>query len=176
MIIGMRIPRNFFVSSGIGESDITIHAGSFHLALKEAGIEMCNIMQYSSILPAQATEVVKPEYITHGAVLESIAAVAHCEKGEVATAGIIYGWLFDKVTGEKFGGLVCEYSGPKSEKEAKLQLRASLHELYFNGFSDKYNLRDDCLIVRTIISNKEYGTALVVLGFVDYFIPEVIEG
>ena len=37
--IGNRVPQDYFETKGVGESDITIHAGSYHLALKEAGIE-----------------------------------------------------------------------------------------------------------------------------------------
>lgn len=173
MVIGMRVPRSYFVTKGKGESDITIHAGSYHLALKEAGIEMCNIMQYSSILPAIAMEVCRPPKLVHGSVVETISAVAHADKGENATAGIIYGWLYDKDTNQKYGGLVCEYNGPKIEKEAKIQLRASLHELYFNGYSEQYFLRDEELITESLIPEKEYGTALVAICFIDYFIPKV---
>jgi hypothetical protein len=31
---GNRIPVNYFITSGKGESDIAVHAGSYHLALK----------------------------------------------------------------------------------------------------------------------------------------------
>mgnify|MGYP001582426642 FL=1 len=77
LLIGNRVPKDYFVTSGKGESDITIHAGSYHLALKEAGIESYNIMTYSSILPGIATEVPKPQGLVHGSVMESIMAVAH---------------------------------------------------------------------------------------------------
>ena len=70
ILFGNRIPKDFFITSGIGESDITIHAGSYHLALKEAGIEMCNIIAYSSILPKIATEIEKPKELVHGSVLK----------------------------------------------------------------------------------------------------------
>ena len=36
ILVGNRIPKDYFVTSGIGESDITVHAGSYHLALKSA--------------------------------------------------------------------------------------------------------------------------------------------
>ena len=61
ILTGQRIPKDYFVTKGKGESDITVHAGSYHLALREAGIEMCNIMTYSSILPSIATEIERPE-------------------------------------------------------------------------------------------------------------------
>lgn len=86
-LVGNRIPRDYFVTSGIGESDITIHAGSYHLALKNAGIEMCNIITYSSILPGIAREIEKPRGLTHGSVMESIMAVSTAEKGGRATWG-----------------------------------------------------------------------------------------
>ncbi len=44
LLLGNRIPHEFFITKGSGESDITIHAGSFHLALCNAGIGMKNIV------------------------------------------------------------------------------------------------------------------------------------
>lgn len=70
--IGMRIPKDYFVTRGKGESDITIHAGSYHLALKDAKIEMCNIMTYSSIMPSIANKIERPKTLTHDAVMETI--------------------------------------------------------------------------------------------------------
>ena len=64
MIIGQRVPRRFFVAIGRGESDVTVHAGSYHLALKDAGIEMCNIMKYSSILPELQQKWVNPKILS----------------------------------------------------------------------------------------------------------------
>ena len=100
ILVGNRIPRDYFVTKGIGQSDITIHAGSYHLALKDANIEMCNIMTYSSILPGIARRVERPDQIEHGAVMESIMSVCTAEKGQQASAGIIYGWLYDKKSHE----------------------------------------------------------------------------
>ena len=76
LLIGNRIPKDYFITKGCGESNITIHAGSYHLALKTAGIEMCNIMTYSSILPAIATEIERPQHLYHGSVMETIMAVS----------------------------------------------------------------------------------------------------
>lgn len=175
LIIGNRIPRKFFWTSGIGESDITIHAGSYHLALKEAGIERYNIMVYSSIMPEIAVECEKPqtEEIVHGSVLESIMAVISGKRGKRLTAGIIYGWLYHKVTGKKYGGLVCEYGGNEEEKEARDSLNASLNELYTNGFSEDYELKEIRLESRSFIPKKKFGTVIVAIGFKDYVYPIV---
>jgi arginine decarboxylase len=171
LIVGNRIPKDFFITSGIGQSDITVHAGSYHLALKDAGIERCNIITYSSILPGVAREVQIPEDLVHGSVLETIMACSNAKKGQTATAGIIFGWLFDKKTGEKYGGIVCEYSENGTEEEAKEKLKASLNELYRNGFSGDYELRDVNLITRSFVPEKNFGSALVALCFVNYLYP-----
>ena len=169
--IGNRIPKNYFWTYGCGESDITIHAGSFHLALKEAGICTYNIMSYSSIMPGIATEVKMPEKPVHGAVLEAITAVANAPKGQRATAGIILGWLYNKKTDEKYGGLVCEYHGSFTEEETKQSLGLSLEELYVNGFKEDYELKDIKIMTASVIPKKNFGTALVAIGFTSYEIP-----
>lgn len=171
--IGMRVPKKYFETTGKGESDITVHAGSFHLALKDAGIEMANVMQYSSIMPGIAEKIARPkrEDIVHGSVLEVIMASADANKGELATAGIIYGWLYDKKTKERFGGLVCEHNGNYEVAELEKRLNSSLNELYFNGFSEKYDLKDITILKESFIPNKRYGTALVALGFTSYMVP-----
>lgn len=169
-LVGNRIPRDFFVTSGIGESDLTIHAGSYHLALKNAGIEMCNIMTYSSILPGIAQEVIKPKKLIHGSVMESILSVCNCEKGVRATAGIIFGWLYDKFN-KKYGGLVCEIFGSESGTEIDRKLHESIEELYYNGYSDDFELRDRKVIISSFVPRKKYGTALVGLCFINYEYP-----
>ena len=171
ILVGNRVPRDYFVTSGIGESDITVHAGSYHLALKSANIEMCNIMTYSSILPRIARKVERPQQLEHGAVMETIMSVCNASKGEHATAGIIYGWLYDKKSHEKFGGLVCEHYGNYGLNELHARLEASLEELYANGFSERYQLKDIEKYTESFIPEKEYGTALVALCFVNYVVP-----
>ncbi|MBS3106492.1 hypothetical protein J4419_02405 [Candidatus Woesearchaeota archaeon] len=174
-LMGMRVPKDFFATKGKGESDITRHAGSYHLALKDAGIEMCNIMTYSSILPGIATEIERPPTLTHGAVMESIVSEQTSSSGERATAGIIYGWLFDRKTGQKYGGLVCERNGTFSEQKIKAELRASLNELYYNGFSEQFEMRDVYVHVQSFMPRKKFGTALVALCFTNYVYPVIKE-
>jgi arginine decarboxylase len=171
-LLGNRIPKDFFITKGKGESDITIHAGSYHLALRDAGIEMCNIMTYSSILPGIANEIERPEKLVHGSVMESIMAVSTANKGDVATAGIIFGWLHDKKTGEKYGGLVCEYNGSLSKSEAENQLKMSLEEQYTHGYSEQFEMKNVTLISDSMIPTKKYGTVLVSLCFTSYIFPE----
>lgn len=170
-LIGMRVPKEYFLTTGKGESNIQIHAGSYHLALKDAGIEAFNIMTYSSILPGIAKEIQKPKNMTHGAVMETITAAANATKGKRATAAIIFGWLYDKKTKKRYGGLVCEYNGNMTEKKAGESLRASLDELYYNGFSERFDLKEIKLTTKSIIPKKKYGTAIVAICFVNYEVP-----
>ncbi len=176
ILIGNRIPHEFFITKGNGESDIAIHAGSYHLALKEAGIESYNIICYSSILPKTAKLIARPDNLVHGSVMETIMAVGNFSQGERGTAGIIFGWLYDKQTNDRFGGLVCESNGPISEQEIKQELNASLQELYTNGFSEKYHLKEIELITNSFTPRKKHGTVLVALCFTNYLIPIIQNG
>lgn len=171
IIVGNRIPKDFFITKGSGESNITTHAGSYHLALKDAGIEMSNIMTYSSILPGISNVVDKSDNIIHGSVMETIMSVCNGKKGELLNAGIIYSWLYDRETNEKYGGIVCEHEGNYTSEEILKLLNLSLDELYYNGFSEKYYMKEPNIITNEYIPNKEYGTTLVSLCFVNYIIP-----
>ena len=98
-------------------------------------------------------------------------SVCTADKGERASAGIVYGWLYNNKTNQKFGGLVCEHYGNYEPVELKSLLRASLDELYFNGFSDDYQLKDIHFLTESFIPQKKYGTALVALCFTSYYYP-----
>ncbi|MEK6934857.1 MAG: pyruvoyl-dependent arginine decarboxylase [Nanoarchaeota archaeon] len=172
-LTGNRIPKDYFLTTGTGESDNDIHAGSYHLALKEAGIEMCNIITYSSILPGIATEIQKPTELTHGSVMETISAVSNSKKGQRATAGLIFGWLFNKKTNEKHGGLVCEYNGNDTEEIATEKLRLRLQELYVNGYSEDFDLSNIKIITKSFIPKKRFGTSIVAICFTNYLYPVI---
>jgi len=169
VLIGNRVPKEFFLTFGKGESDLTIHAGSYHLALKDAGIEMCNIMEYSSILPAIASQIKKPKKFTHGSVMETIMAVANGNKGKLLTAGIIFGWLFSE-NDNKFGGLVCEYHGNEKKHVVEKLLRKNLEELHINGY-ESYHLKDIDINIQSFIPTKKFGTILVALAFINHIVP-----
>ncbi|MBL7111733.1 MAG: arginine decarboxylase [Bacteroidales bacterium] len=170
---GNRIPVNYFETTGTGESDIAVHAGSYHLALKAAKIEMCNVITYSSILPGMAIKVDKPGTLPHGSVLESIMSVCNAGKGELATAGIIYSWLYDRQDGSRYGGLVCEHEGSYDLRELERRLKGSLEELYQNGFAMDYYLGDQTILSESFIPRKTYGTALTALCFTSFYHPVI---
>ncbi len=173
IFVDKRIPKDYFITKGKGESDLTTHAGSYHFALHDAGIMECNIITYSSVLPAEATEIKKPEKLTFGSVMETIMAVADSEKGQRATAGIIFGWFYNKKTGEKEGGIVCEYHGNMEEEIAEEHLKETLNELYEKTFAEKFELKEKRIIMQSFVPEKKFGTALVALCFINYLHPVI---
>jgi arginine decarboxylase len=98
-------------------------------------------------------------------------ATASSAEGKLATAGISYGWLYDRKTKEKYGGLVCEYACETDREYIKCKLNMSINELYNNGFIENYELRDIHTIVESFKVTKSFGTAIVALCFIDYVIP-----
>lgn len=164
--MNQRIPKDFFITKGIGESMHTHHAGSFHLALQDAGIETQNIMTYSSILPPEANEIECPDDLHFGAVMECIMSCFDGRKDETIAAGIGYGWLYDDKN-NKIGGLVVERNGNYEEDSLREILSNSLWELKNKSFSH-YHLKDENYITQSFCPNEQYGTALVAICFVNY--------
>jgi len=171
LVVRNRIPLEFFTVSGAGESNITIHAGSYDAAVKDAGIENHNLISYTSILPKEAKQVQKEESYTFGSVAEAITAVSNSTTGRRATAGLIYGWVYHKK--KKIGGLVAEYNEHGTEEVAKKTLRTSIDEMFFirYGKNRDYQLCDVKIVMNSIVPKKKYGTAIAAIVFVSYLYP-----
>jgi arginine decarboxylase len=166
---GNRVPETYFRTQGSGQSDITDHAGSYHLALRAAGIERANIITYSSILPEACIEVPRDRYqLTHGEVMETIVAAGTCRYGESVTAALGTGWLVDRTTGRRGGGLVAEYSGSLDPEHAVPHVRSMLDELWRAGLEESWLLDEVEVRTESISPTKMYGTALVALCFTSY--------
>ena len=171
----LRVPGEYFITKGSGRSEETLHAGSYHHALKDAGIERFNIMNYSSVLPADAKQVNKiyANYIEFGSVLETIMARAdYVDIGGgpegVISAAIAVGTLIRKKDQFKLGSFVAERSGAFTELEAVEKANTSLLELYHDGYDDEYYL-DDIRVYSNSMENKsKFGTVLVAICFVNY--------
>lgn len=162
-----RVPFEFFSTTGAGDSHNEIHAGSFHIALHEAGISDYNIMTYSSVLPACAKRIEKSEaqLPQFGSELMTIMACAHGRKGETISAGVVFGWLYDGET--KVGGLVCEVSGTMDENSLLIKLHSSLHELHERTYGH-LKLGSPELITKTHFVKDTHGTALAALCFTSF--------
>lgn len=162
-----RIPFEFFSTTGAGDSHNEIHAGSYHMALHEAGISDYNIMTYSSVLPACAkridkTEAKMPQF---GSELMTIMACAHGEKGDTISAGVIFGWLYNDT--DKVGGLVCEVSGKMDDNSLLIRLHSSIHELHERTYG--HLKLGELEIIKTTHHVKDtHGTALAALCFTSF--------
>jgi arginine decarboxylase len=166
-----RIPYEFFETKGIGESDLEIHAGSFHEALGSAGIADFNIVRYSSILPKEATLISYEDYeklkMPFGSELFCIMSECSGQENQLLTAGIVYGFLYDNDTDEKIGGLVCEIQGSYEEEIMKTRLEKAINKLRIATYSDYY-LGDLKFIISSFSPTSRYGTAISALCFVSY--------
>lgn len=172
-IFGNIIPNTFFTTKGSGESDLELHAGSYHMALYDAGISDFNIMTYSSVLPATAHLISKDEVDLppFGSELKSIMAVSHGFQDEFVSAGVVYAWMYkDENFDEKAGGLVCEVSGRYRIEELESRLIRVINDLHQKTYSQFY-LGELNFITEGITITKRYGTALAALCFVDFIQP-----
>lgn len=173
-LVGNLIPETFFITKGSGESDLELHAGSYHMALYDAGISDFNIMTYSSVLPATARlatmdEIDLPPF---GSELKSILAVSHGQQDEFVSAGVVYAWMYsDENFDEKVGGLVCEVSGRYRIEELESRLIRVINDLHTKTYS-QYYLGELNFVTEGITIEKRYGTALAGLCFVDFKLPE----
>lgn len=168
-----RIPKNFIIVKGSGESDLARHPGSYHFALKDAnGIHKYNIINYSSVLHKSCSQlsiddVDMPE---HGSELMCIMANAEGVQGDTINAGIIYAWLYsDKDFENKVGGFVCEMTNNGTSE----QLEDRLYDIIEDGFKNTFKcdglfMGEPNVIIESLRVEKRFGNALVSMCFLDF--------
>ncbi|OHB45469.1 MAG: arginine decarboxylase, pyruvoyl-dependent [Planctomycetes bacterium GWC2_49_10] len=114
------VPREIFFTSGVGKHRHKLQ--SFELALREAGIEICNLVTVSSIFPpgckiipkARGVTRLKPGQITY-------CVMARCETDEpnrLVTSAV---GLAVPANGEHYG-YISEYHGYGMKKQAASDL------------------------------------------------------
>lgn len=168
----MRKPNKYFETKGIGESNDSSYPTAYHLALMDCGIEVMNIMTYSSILPKNATIIEKPNnnwFIENaGSVMECIMAVCNGKKDETLSAGICYNWLYND-NNEKVLGIVVEHHGCYSVDALRERLFNSIYELKNKSFSH-YNWNEDefKFIMNTFVPVEQFGCVISSICFIDY--------
>ena len=174
VIYGNRIPKDYFITWGKGESDVTIHAGSYDDALRMAGIEDYNLMKYSSVLPPESVEVPLPKETRHGAVLETIMAEQSGKKGERLTAGLIISKAIRKADGKYLGGFVAEYSGFDDKETSTKILQNAMKGIFERRYEPgTVEMGDTRVLVESFIPRKKYGSIMVVIGFTSYIFPQI---
>ena len=133
IILGNRVPYEYFITSGAGESDagskgLPFETGSYDEALTNAGIENANVIEYTSVIPTGAKEIPKEQGLQRlqwGEVLECIKAQANGNKGSFISAAVMTTSVYSP-TGVYMGGFACEYSGSGTKAEAEKSLEVSI--------------------------------------------------
>ena len=181
-ILGTRIPKDYFMSTGIGDTDIghgidPWETGSYDLALKEAQIENFNVIQYTSVLPPESRELPIEEakrFYHHGAALEVIMANINGKKHDHLCAGIGRIQVRRKADGVHIGGFAAEYEGHARGENAREALHESLMGIFARRYDpNKYEYFDEKFTVRDFVIKNDWGTAITVLAFVTYIFPPV---
>jgi len=84
----MFLPKKYFLTSGQGTSTES-PLNAFDDALSEAGIDECNLIYASSIIPRDGAEVKRPR-ITPGTITFAVVTRMDGDEGEIIGAGIGY--------------------------------------------------------------------------------------
>ena len=156
-----QLPKYFFVTGGKALSPVSA-LNAFDEALIDAGIEQCNLVPVSSILPANAVEV---DYvpITPGAIVFTVMARADGGPGDALSAGVA--WAFgEREDGVRYGFIVESYG-----KVPGTELREDLERKILRMASVR-NMKVDNIRFRIESIDKVpegmYGSAVAALIFV----------
>lgn len=150
------LPKEYFLTSGSGESDVSA-LNAFDSALAKAGIAHCNLVPTSSIIPVHAIEVESAE-IKPGSITFVVMAEAKGKRGERISAGVAY----IRPRGNRHG-MVVESSGNSSREELEDALLKELEEMCRRRNFDFYEPKT---VVEELDVRMNYGSALAALVFV----------
>jgi arginine decarboxylase len=195
IILGNRVPYEYFITTGKGESDagsegLPYETGSYDAALNDAGIQNANVIEYTSVMPTEAKEISKEEglkRIQWGEVIECIKAQSNGKKGSKVSAAVMITTITDP-KGKYLGGFACEYSGSGIRKIAEDSLVESIYGMIrrrgygkINGELQIYkdNKTDTGFIIHPgkifvyehLDVTEEHGTVFAAICFVSYKFP-----
>ena len=133
IILGNRVPYEYFMTKGKGESDagsegLPYETGSYDAALFEAGIQNTNVIEYTSVMPTDSKQISKEEGLKRlqwGEVLECIKAQSNGKKGSKISAAVMTTSVIDP-KGKYLGGFAVEYSGSGTKQDAEASLAESV--------------------------------------------------
>jgi arginine decarboxylase len=159
----MLIPRAFFVTSGVG-MDLE-QTNAFDFALCDAGIGECNLVEVSSILPANAVETERDTVtLIPGEITFCVMSRADGKSGEVIGAGIGYGWIGER----RAFGIICEHHGHYSREYLLEKIREKLYKMAETRIHDKkIEIEEKKLEVKSVeVEEGKFGSVVVALVFV----------
>jgi arginine decarboxylase len=153
------IPRHFFATSGVAQ-DGASELNAFDIALQDADIGQCNLVEVSSILPSEATEI-EPIEIPPGAVMFCVMAKMPGTSGETIGCGL--GWAWGTTPDGTRFGIVAEHHCNCGEEELEDGLRRKLY-----GMAVVRNLTLEEIKTRTcstVVKESMHGCVVTVLVF-----------
>ena len=156
------LPKKYFVVSGTGVSGVS-QLNAFDKALSAAGIDQCNLVEVSSILPTEAREV-KPQRIEAGAITFCVLARADGLGGHGVAAGVGWARCKNPETGEEFG-IVAEDDSQKGEKEVKAALKEKLGEMAGGRGMKSGKIRVEAACLDMIPENM-FGSVITALVYI----------
>jgi arginine decarboxylase len=195
LILGNRVPYEYFITKGKGESNagstfLPYETGSYDAALNDAGIQNCNVIEYTSVMPVESKEITKEagrNRLQWGEVLECIKAQANGEKGAKISVGVITTSVHAP-SGKYLGGFACEYSGSLSREDVEMSLIKSIEgmiarrgygtatgglKIYKDNItSNGYKIHPgDIFIYESLDVKQKHGSVLAAICFVSYKYP-----
>uniref|UniRef100_A0A6C0HSI2 arginine decarboxylase n=1 Tax=viral metagenome TaxID=1070528 RepID=A0A6C0HSI2_9ZZZZ len=199
MILGNRIPYEYFATTGKGQSaagseGLKYETGSYDAALTVAGIENCNVIEYTSVIPTGAKQISKEEGLKRlkwGEVMECIKAQSNGDKGSFISAAVITTDVYNE-DNTYLGGFALEYSGSGKKEDVIASLSLSLKgliqrrgygtvgdvEIFANNKTSKgYTLYPGKIFIYESMNVKEeHGTVFAALCWVSYKFPTAKKG
>ena len=197
-ILGNRVPYEYFITQGKGESDagskgLPYETGSYDAALFNAGIQNANVIEYTSVMPTESKEISRDEGLKRlqwGEVIECIKAQANGKRGSKISAAVITTSVTDP-KGKYLGGFACEYSGSGTREQAGASLLESIvgmierrgygviksPVLYQDNITDNgYKIHPGKhFVYEDLKVSKEHGSVFTAICFVSYRFP-VLKG
>ena len=177
------VPKQFFLTKGVGVHKEELH--SFELALRNAGIEKCNLVQVSSILPPGCRMISRPKGLKRlqtGAITYCVMSrCCSCEPRRLIAASIgcaipadrnAYGYISE----HHAFGLTEKQAGDHAEDLAAAMLASTLG-IDFNvdeSWDEKKEIfKISGKIVRTrnitqssVLRNRSYTTVIAAAVFI----------
>ena len=197
IILGNRVPYEYFMTKGKGESDagsegLPYETGSYDAALFEAGIQNANVIEYTSVMPTESKQISKEEGLKRlqwGEVLECIKAQSNGKKGSKISAAVMTTSVIDP-KGKYLGGFAVEYSGSGTKEDAEASLAESVTgiierrgygklkgggnlEMYKDNITDNgYKIHPGAIFeYENLKVTKKHGSVFTAICFVSYKFP-----
>ena len=197
IILGNRIPYEYFMTKGKGESDagsegLPYETGSYDAALFDAGIQNANVIEYTSVMPTESKQISKEEGLKRlqwGEVLECIKAQSNGKKGSKISAAVMTTSVIDP-KGKYLGGFAVEYAGSGTKQDAEASLAESVTgiierrgygklkgggnlQMYKDNITDNgYKIHPGKIFeYENLDVTKQHGSVFTAICFVSYKFP-----